>query len=59
MKSEADILLNMIEDIRRELNAFAHKKRLNDPIVVALSQELDCLLNDYNAMTNVYALVGK
>lgn len=59
MKSEVDILLKMIEDRRRELHTLTRNRRFTDPMVVALSEELDDLLNEYNAMTNVLCLASK
>lgn len=36
-----------IEEIRRELLQLGKRKPLSDPEVVKLSQQLDCLLNEY------------
>jgi len=40
-------LLKRIEGLRRKLNKFGLKRNLVDEEVVEVSQQLDCLLNEY------------
>lgn len=48
-------LLRKIEGMRKMLNVEADKKRLCDPEVVALSQRLDKLLNEYDVLSKATA----
>lgn len=43
-------LLEKIEGLRRRLNKFALTRNLIDSEVVAVSQQLDCLLNEYQRL---------
>lgn len=45
-------LLKRIERLRRKLNKFGVNRDLVDPEVVALSQELDFVLNKYYKFIN-------
>ncbi len=49
--SMSERLLDIIEIKRRELIELASLKGLSSQAVLALSQELDALLNHYNHMT--------
>ena len=40
-------LLEIIEEVRSELNILGSRKPLTDPDVIKLSQKLDHLLNQY------------
>ena len=40
-------LLKRIEGLRKKLNKFSHTRKLIDSEVVEVSQQLDCLLNQY------------
>jgi hypothetical protein len=40
-------LLKRIEGLRKRLNKFGNKRNLLDSEVVEVSQQLDCLLNQY------------
>jgi len=40
-------LLKRIEGLRKKLNKFGHTRNLIDSEVVEVSQQLDCLLNQY------------
>jgi len=40
-------LLKRIEGLRKKLNKFGKTRNLNDSEVVEVSQQLDCLLNQY------------
>lgn len=40
-------LLKRIEGLRKKLNKFGHTRKLIDSEVVEVSQQLDCLLNEY------------
>ena len=40
-------LLKRIEGLRKKLNKFGHTRNLIDSEVVEVSQQLDCLLNEY------------
>ena len=40
-------LLRRIEELRKKLNKFGHASNLVDTKVVEVSQQLDCLLNQY------------
>lgn len=51
--SELRLLLLKIEDLRRQLNDLSQGRALTDPEILAASQELDKLLNEY------YDLVAK
>lgn len=43
-------LLFKIEELRRELNKYAHKKNLAEPEVLEISRKLDSLLNQYQKL---------
>jgi len=40
-------LLKKIENLRKKLNKFGFNRNLVDEEVVEVSQQLDCLLNEY------------
>lgn len=40
-------LLKRIEGLRKKLNKFGHTHNLIDSEVIKVSQQLDCLLNEY------------
>lgn len=47
--SQEDKIAEKIEELRQIMNQLMNKKdKLTDPEVVALSQKLDKLLNEYN-----------
>lgn len=50
MASEYDKLIQQIEKLRRDLNELAKNKDLFDPEVVAASQILDAVLNEYDRL---------
>lgn len=49
MSSNANELLDAIENLRHHLNQFANIHNLTDPEIISISQRLDGLLNEYNA----------
>ncbi len=52
---EIEEILNKIEELREKLNRLAQNKneKLTDPKIIAVSRELDVLLNTYHKlMTN-------
>ncbi|MDR3599570.1 MAG: aspartyl-phosphate phosphatase Spo0E family protein [Desulfosporosinus sp.] len=44
-------LLKRIEGLRKKLNEFGLTRNLIDSEVVEVSQQLDCLLNEYQRLT--------
>lgn len=44
-------LLKRIEELRRRLNKFGSNRDLIDREVVEVSQQLDCLLNQYQKLS--------
>ncbi|KJR49605.1 hypothetical protein UF75_0159 [Desulfosporosinus sp. I2] len=45
-------LLKRIEELRKRLNKFGPNKSLIDSEVVEVSQQLDCLLNQYQKISS-------
>ena len=45
-------LLKRIEELRKRLNKFGLNKNLIDSEVVEVSQQLDCLLNQYQKISS-------
>ncbi|MDP4125982.1 MAG: aspartyl-phosphate phosphatase Spo0E family protein [Bacillota bacterium] len=45
-------LLKRIEELRKKLNKFALTRNLVDSEVVEVSQQLDCLLNQYQRLVS-------
>lgn len=53
MESQIKQLLEIIEDMKIDLNQLGSCKPLTDPDVVNLSEKLDKLLNQYYKMLNI------
>jgi hypothetical protein len=48
MNAELDRLIKQIEELRQELHQLAHAKTFTDPEIIAASQMLDVVLNEYD-----------
>lgn len=53
MESQINQLLEIIEEMKIDLNQLGSYKPLTDPDVVNLSEKLDKLLNQYYIMLNI------
>jgi len=49
-------LLKRIEGLRKKLNKFGHTRNLIDSEVIEVSQQLDCLLNEYHRISTYQQL---
>lgn len=48
---QARVILTIIEELREQMHRLAIYKGLSDLEVLAISQKLDCLLNDFISYT--------
>ena len=58
MKFYIELLMDLIEDARMNLNASAKYMSLTDPRMITMSQRLDGLLNEYYSIPKSYRIAS-